>query len=121
MTAVSGVFGPVFANATLDENGFGAVQFQAQGQSVTINNISCKVSSNTNEATFTLYRGQIGDAYRHSGSFSGSSGDNNSDIIPLNDGERIIGVWSGGDPGSNATMTVSGTATIGAGGFRAVG
>lgn len=121
MTQVSAIFGPVFSSTTLDGSGGGLVTFQASGQQVAISNISVRVSSNTNEATFTLYRNQVGDAYRHSGSFSGSSGDNNGDIIPLSDGERIIGVWSGGDVGATATMTISGTASVSGGGFRALG
>lgn len=121
MTMVSGVFGPVFSSVVLDGNGMGVVSFQATGQQVVVNNVSVSVTSSTNEATFTLYKNQVGPAYRHSGSFSGSSGDNNADIIPLRDGETIIGVWTGGDAGATASMTVSGTASISGGGFRAVG
>jgi hypothetical protein len=113
-------FGPVSVQVTLSASGAGTATFQATGQNITIQNLAVKCSTATLEATANVYKNQIGDIYRIGGTFSGSSGDNNTDPIPLMDGERIYVVWTGGDVGAIASVTVSGIATIGSGGFRAV-
>jgi hypothetical protein len=69
----------------------------------------------TNEATCNIY---VGDTplqrnYRDS-TFSGSSGDNtdrvNADTVKS--GHYIWAVWSGGDPGMQATMNVTGSKSV---------
>jgi hypothetical protein len=97
-------------NVTLDANGEGAIAFQATGSNIRITNISVRASSATAQAIATIYKGQIGDAYRMSGTNSGSTGDSISVPIDLFDGERIFVVWTGGDVGAIATATFSGNA-----------
>lgn len=120
MSDEAGLFGPQYASVVMDANGYAAVQFQAQGQKLEITNLSVRASSAINEATATVYKGNIGQLYRLSGTFAGSSGDSNNDTIYLNDGERIYVVWEGGDVGATAIATISGWASVPNRGFRAV-
>lgn len=75
-------------------------------------NVHVSVSSNTNEASCLIY---VGDAaiqqnFRD-GTFSGSSGDStdkiNADKVSV--GQKIWAVWSGGDGGATASLSVTGT------------
>jgi hypothetical protein len=69
----------------------------------------------TNEATCTIYVGDVAQQqnYRDS-TFSGSSGDStdrvNADTIKS--GHGVWAVWSGGDAGRQATMNVTGSKTV---------
>ena len=92
----------------LDESGNGSVGFQAVGNNVRITNLSVAVSSQNAQAKATTYKGQIGDAFRISGTNSGSTGDNAPAAIDLLDGEILYVVWTGGDPSAIATATFSG-------------
>lgn len=116
-------FGPIGGQVTLDGDGTGILRFAPAGESWNITNISVECSSNSNEATATVYKGQVGSLYRLSGTYAGSTGDNNQldNPIHLNDGECIYVVWNGGDAGATATATISGNATIVNRGFRAHG
>jgi hypothetical protein len=95
---------------TLDGTGRGAVSFQATGSNLRITNISVRATSADNQAVATVYKGQIGDPYRLSGTNSGSTGDSISTPIDLFDGETVYVVWTGGDVGATATATFSGNA-----------
>lgn len=74
-------------------------------------NVHVSASSNTNEATCQIYAGDsaIQRNFRD-GTFSGSSGDStdrvNADTVKV--GAYIWAVWSGGDAGATATLTVTG-------------
>lgn len=114
-------FGPIFQTATLGAGGTGTVSFQATDKPLRITNISVRVSTNVVEATAEVYKSQVGALYRLSGTFAGSSGDNNSDPIDLYPGERVYVVWTGGDVGAIATATFSGLQIVPGGGFRALG
>lgn len=116
----AGLFGPVSASVVLDASGGGFVSFQATDKKLEINNLSVIVGSNVKESTANVYKGQVGALYRLSGSYAGSTGDSNNDTIYLNQGERIIVVWTGGDVGATATATISGWSSVPDGGFRAV-
>ncbi len=115
------IFGPVSASVVLDGSGNGTVSFQATGQNLVITNMSARCSTTTNEAVGTVYKGQIGQPYRLSGTFAASSGDSNADNIPMMDGDTIYFTFAGGDAGATGYVTISGTADIGSGGFRAMG
>lgn len=76
--------------------------------------VACSVSSKVAEATFAVY---VGDRVYPGGlrdqSFSGSSGDSTDRVSdPIRSGWKIWGVWSGGDPGATATMSLTGTKEI---------
>jgi hypothetical protein len=117
----SQVVGPISSQVTLNAAGYGFVRFQAVGQNVQVTNMSSRCSTTVLEATGTVYKGQIGVPYRLSGTFTASSGDNNTDTIQLNDGEALFFEFTGGDVGAIGTVTISGTASVGSGGFRAMG
>lgn len=114
------LFGPISQTVILDASGAGSVRFQAVGKKIEINNTSVSVGSAVNEAIATIYKGQIGSLYRLSGSYAGSTGDSNNDVIRLDDGESIYVVWEGGDVGALATATISGWASVPDRGFRAI-
>jgi hypothetical protein len=105
---------PVTANVTLDASGNGSIRLAPAGEKWRINNISVQASSAVNEATATVYKRFIGTAYRHSGTYAGSSGDNNQldEPIRLNDGEPIWIQWTGGDVGATATVVLTGEKTV---------
>lgn len=79
--------------------------------------LSVSVATNVNEAQCSTYAGPSTDQqYFVDGTFSGSSGNSTGQISG-----RVIGrtklpyiwaVWEGGDPGSQATLVVSGTKAI---------
>jgi hypothetical protein len=108
MPQVSKEFYAYPVTVTLDGSGNGAVQFQAVGANLRIDNISVRVSTANAQATATLFRGQIGQPFRISGTNSGSTGDNVSQPIDIRDGDSVIVQWVGGDPGATATATFSG-------------
>ncbi len=116
----NGILGPFPGSLVLDGNGYGALRFAPAGRTWDVYNVSVAVSSNINEATATIYKGQIGAVYRHSGTYAGSSGDNNQMDVPLHleDGEAMYVVWENGDPGATATAVISGRQTVPGGGFR---
>lgn len=95
-------------SVTLDSNGNGAIRFQAVGSNIRLTNRSVRASSSVAQAIATTYKNQIGQDYRLDGTNSGSTGDSLSVPIDLFDGESVIVVWSGGDPGATATATFSG-------------
>lgn len=78
-------------------------------------NVHVSVSTNTNEAQCSIY---VGDSPTQSNfrdqTLSGSTGDSsdrvNADVIGC--GYYVFAVWTGGDPGSQAIMTVTGTKVI---------
>jgi hypothetical protein len=76
------------------------------------------VSANTNptnEAECQIFVGDMvsGQNYRD-GTFSGSSGDS-SDSLAASEvkcGDKIIALWTGGDAGQRATLSVTGTKDV---------
>ncbi len=111
---------PVTGSVVLDASGNGTLRFAPAGTQWEIQNISVQVSTAVNEATATVYKRQVGTAYRHSGTYAGSSGDNNQleQPILLRDGEALFVVWIGGDVGSTATAVITGRKTVPQRGFR---
>lgn len=89
-----------------------------------INAITVNVTAPiTLEAQCRIYRNQIGPQFLVDSTISGSSGDTSDTIHDLKGGERLIAVWTGGDPGAVASITVRGTGDNPQntnGGFRAV-
>ncbi len=106
---VSNRFGPIPLPTTLDGSGNGIVSFQATGDHVRITNLFVKVSTQTNQAVCTIYKGQIGDNYVLGNTNSGSTGQSIGGNIDLLDGETLYISWVGGDAGSTATATVTGS------------
>lgn len=117
---VWGDLDPVSGSVTLDSSGNGMLRFAPAGESWEIENISVQVSTAVNEATATVYKRFVGTPYRHSGTYAGSSGDNNQleQTIRLNDGEPLWVVWAGGDASAIATAVLTGRKTVPDRGFR---
>lgn len=99
---------------TLDSNGYGIIRFgPGRPREIwTVQRVTCQVSSNTKEAQFKLYRGNVSSAFL-SGSVSGSTGDTDDGLNEmLNAGEFLTGEWSGGDAAATATLTYWGNIDI---------
>ena len=74
-----------------------------------------QVASNINEAQCTIYVGPgPSQQYFRDNTLSGSTGDSTdriaADVIKV--GNYVWAVWSGGDPGSQATLAVTGLKTV---------
>lgn len=76
--------------------------------------VSVRCTSNVNEAQANIYAGpSTADQYFIDGTFSASSGDGSDrisgKIISRTQLPYVWAVFTGGDPGAQATLTVSGT------------
>ena len=111
--------GPVSANVTLSGTGGGTASlgptrvrehWQLSAASVAAN------QNPTNQATCKLYVGStIGSGTFISQTATGSSGDTcGLGGIDIQSGMRVWAVWTGGDAGQIATLTILATYTIGA-------
>lgn len=77
-------------------------------------NVHVSVTTNVNEATCTVYVGDSPSAstFRDS-SYSGSSGDMLDSLVDvIAAGWYVYAVWTGGDPGAQATAVVTGTRDV---------
>ncbi len=102
------------AYVTLDGSGNGTLKMTPWGGGVTWqpSSVSVKCSSATNEAVCKIYVGPSAtDPYFVHGTFSGSTGDSSDRVGSYQidtHGNNLWAVWSGGDAGATATMSVSG-------------
>ena len=105
------------ASVTLDSSGNGTLKMRPYGGGVTWlpSVVSVKASSHTAEAACRIYIGPSAtDRWFVDGTLSGSTGDSTDRVDGRQvdtHGNTLWAVWSGGDPGAAATMTVSGTET----------
>lgn len=106
-------------SVTLDGSGNGYVRIRPDGPAETWlpTVVHVSVSSNTSEAQCSIYAGPAQThQYFVDATFSGSSGDASDRITGKVIGRRqlpyIWAVWSGGDPGAQATAAVTGTKQI---------
>lgn len=105
----NGPFGPIPASVVLNGSGAGTVTFQPNGKNARISNLFGKVSTSVNQATVSVYLGQIADSNRVFNNNSGSTGFSANGQIDVQDGQILYVVWTGGDAGATATATFSGT------------
>ena len=103
----------------LDGSGNGSVTLRPSGESWRVNALSVNVDSRVIEASCYVYKNFVGPNYVVDNTISGSTGDTSDTIHELTDGESLICVWSGGDPGAKATAIARGESTIPDGGFSA--
>lgn len=75
---------------------------------VTVNPTSATVTS-----VFMLYNGSAQPGNFIAGSYTGDINSSGLALPPMFAGQIITGVWSGGNPGATATMTLTGTQSIG--------
>lgn len=75
---------------------------------------SVKVSTNNSEAECRIFEGtDTSDPNYVDGTLSGSTGDSTSNVYgPLEPGNWIWAVWTGGDPGATAYLNVTGTKEV---------
>jgi hypothetical protein len=78
-------------------------------------NVHVGVTTNVNEATCSIFVGLNAspNEFRDT-TFSGSTGDSSDrvDADEVHCGSYILAVWTGGDPGSQATLNVTGTKEV---------
>ena len=73
--------------------------------------VSVRVSTNANEAQCAVYIGDDTSAPNfQDGTLLGSSGASTTNVAgPVYVGQYVFAVWTGGDPGAQGQMTVTGT------------
>lgn len=113
-------------NVTLNESGL-SLLFDTNGNGIAQvgpltareiwhpENVHVNVSTNTAEATCSIYVGNdTSQANFRDATFTGSSGDSsdrvNADVIKK--GQYIYAVWTGGDPGALGVLSVTGTKDV---------
>ena len=103
------------ASVVLDASGNGTLRMKPYGGSLTWlpTIVSVKASSNLAEAQCRVYVGpDTSDQWFVDGTLSGSTGDSTDRVTGRqvdSHGHALWAVWTGGDPGAVATMTVAGT------------
>lgn len=98
------------AGTTIAADGTGTVYLgpKIYGHAWAVSLISIQCSSTTS-SQFQLYRNSVLPQNMLAGSWSGNRDSDTSDSIPdLQYGERLVGVWTGADSGSTATMVING-------------
>lgn len=100
----------------LDDTGAGTASIGPTGAGETwqVSSVGVHCSSNQNEATCQVFAGSgASDKYFADATTWGSTGDSTDSVsAPLAVGSEIFAVWSGGDPGATAFVTVTGTRTV---------
>jgi len=105
----------VKAYAVLDGSGNGTAEIGplSPGEVWSGMTVSVKVAANAKEATCSIYSGAAATpAYFADATTWGSTGDSTGNVRDVRVGGSVFAVWSGGDAGAQATMTVSGTKTV---------
>lgn len=103
------------ASIQLDGSGNGAVTIgPAYSYQVwTPTQINVQVSSNTSEPVFKYYRGRsIGLTNFLGGTYTGSNDQSDISGQILQAGDVFLCVWTGGDPGAFASVSLNGTKEI---------
>jgi hypothetical protein len=103
-------------SVTLDGSGNGTVQLgpSSPGEQWQLTIASVSVATHVAEAQCNIYLGgSVQQTTFADGTFSGSSGDSTNNVTyPLNPGQSIFAVWTGGDAGAKATLVLQGTRTL---------
>ena len=72
-----------------------------------------RVATNTAEATGSVYAGAAATPGYFCGATTwGSTGDSTTNLPTVKVGGNVWAVWTGGDPGAQACLTVTGTRTV---------
>lgn len=101
--------------AVLDGSGNGTAYVGplSSGEQWTGITASVSVATNTSEATCRIYGGAAPTpGYFADGTTWGSTGDSTTNLPTVKVGGNVWAVWSGGDHGAKATLTVTGTKTV---------
>ncbi len=103
------------AYATLDGSGNGTASIGplSPGEQWSDLTVSVSVATNAKEATCRIYGGAAATpGYFADGTTWGSTGDSTTNLGTVQVGGNVFAVWTGGDPGAKATMTVTGTKAV---------
>lgn len=95
-------------DVVLDAGGSGAINFSPSVGTWEITQVAATTSTNVNEPEFATY---IDGAFI-GGSYSGSRTNDTSFNQILNAQQKLTGVWTLGDPGATAVMTLTGWKTV---------
>jgi hypothetical protein len=106
----------VSGSVILDGSGKGQVQLGPvlAGVSWSPSNAGIVVTpvSLTVVSTFKLYNGAPQDQNFIGGTYTGDSNSSAVSVPDMHPGSVLTGVWSGGNPGARATLTITGTQSI---------
>ncbi len=104
------------AYTTLDGSGNGTASVgpPSPGEIWSQLQASVKVATNAAEATCSVYAGAGAPTagYFSGATTWGSTGDSTQNLPDVRVGGNIWAVWTGGDPGAQATLTVTGTKQV---------
>ena len=96
-----------------DGNGTAYVGPLSPGESWSNLQASVKVATNNSEAECSTYAGAAATPGYFCGATTwGSTGDSTTNLPVVKVGGNVFAVWTGGDPGAQATLTVTGTKTV---------
>lgn len=103
------------AYVTLDGNGNGTAYTGplSPGEVWSGLTVSVSVATNVNEATCSIYGGAAATpGYFADATTWGSTGDSTTNVGTIRVGGNVFAVWTGGDPGARATVTITGTRQV---------
>lgn len=103
------------AYAVLDADGNGTASTGplSSGEQWSGLSVAVKVATNVKEAACSIYAGAAATpGYFADGTTWGSTGDSTQNVGIVRVGGNVFAVWTDGDPGAQAVMTVSGTKTV---------
>jgi hypothetical protein len=103
------------ANVTLDANGNGTAHIGplSPGEQWSGLTAAVRVATRASEAICSTYAGAAADAgYFCDATTWGSTGDSTTNLPAVQVGGNVFAVWTGGDPGAVATLTVTGTKKV---------
>lgn len=105
----------VRASTVLDGSGNGIAQAGplSPGETWSGLTVSVRVATQAAEATCSIYAGADATAaYFADATTWGSTGDSTQNLGTVRVGQNVSAAWSGGDPGAQATMTITGTRQV---------
>jgi hypothetical protein len=103
------------ANTKLDANGNGTANVGPLSSGEAWSNLTAAVraSSNVAEAICSVYGGAAATPGYFAGATTwGSTGDSTTNLPVVKVGGNVWAVWTGGDPGATAYLTVTGTKAV---------
>jgi hypothetical protein len=103
------------AYVTLDGSGNGTASAgpQSPGEQWSDLVASVRVATNVSEAICSVYAGAAATPGYFAGATTwGSTGDSTSDLGTVLVGGNVFAVWTGGDHGARATLTITGTKLV---------
>lgn len=103
------------AYTILDGSGDGTASIgpQSFGESWDSLTVGVSVATNASEATCAIYAGAAATpGYFADATTWGSTGDSTQNLPTVRVGGSVWAVWTGGDAGAKATMTVTGMRTV---------